>query len=68
MAISTNKKIKREIRKILKPGTYISQYRLKVELESRIGMPLRGDWIVCNLMGMQGYWIDCSSCYIHREN
>lgn len=64
--LSTNKKIKREIGRVLKPGAYISQYRLKRELEKRLKMPLRGDWLVCNLMGMKGYWIDCGSNYIHR--
>lgn len=63
---SRHSQVIREVARIMKRRKEIKLSALNAELQRRLDCKLRADYLVCNLMGQQGYVIDCEG-YVANE-
>lgn len=59
--MSTNQLVKREVRLLMRKHRELTTYQLRIAVQEKLGVKLRVDYLVCNLMGMKDIGIDCES-------
>lgn len=64
--LSTNRRIQAAMPTIMKGRESISFDALRRILTEKLGTKLRVDYLVGNLLGMKGYWIDCEERILWR--